>query len=75
MKCLDGKIVPKGAFIGIQQYFLSRNPKYYPDPLKFDPDRFLPENLRKSNPFAYVPFSAGSRNCIGNQIKLSKFVY
>lgn len=74
-KYIDGKIIPKGAFVGIQGYLMNRNPKYYPDPLKFDPDRFLTENLRKSNPFAYVPFSAGPRNCIGKQTKLSKFTH
>jgi len=43
---------------------MNRNEKYWPNPLKFDPDRFLPENL-KGHSYYYTPFSDGRRNCIG----------
>ncbi len=50
---------------------LHRDPKVFPDPEKFDPERFSQENSAKRNPFAYVPFSAGPRNCIGTEVMLS----
>lgn len=42
-----------------------RNEKYWSNPLKFDPDRFLPERIKDCPSFYYVPFSDGPRSCIG----------
>lgn len=60
-------LVPEGATCMIFTHVLHNNPKYYPKPEIFDPDRFLPEESIKRHPFAYIPFSAGPRNCIGQK--------
>ncbi|KAJ8947558.1 hypothetical protein NQ318_005038, partial [Aromia moschata] len=58
-------IIPKGATVGIGTYVIHRNPKYYPNPEKFDPDNFLPERCQSRPHYAYIPFSAGPRSCVG----------
>jgi cytochrome P450 len=57
---INGHTFPKDVTIRISTYFMGRDPKNFPDPLKFDPSRFDSEenNIRL---FSYVPFSAGPR--------------
>ncbi|XP_050503176.1 cytochrome P450 4C1-like isoform X8 [Diabrotica virgifera virgifera] len=64
---IDGgdMIFPSSSSVIFGAVFIHRNPMYWPDPLKFDPDRFLPENTAKRHPCSYIPFSYGPRNCIG----------
>jgi cytochrome P450 len=60
-----GQLLPKGADLLVSQWCLHRNPRYWRDPERFDPDRFLPERLEQVHKFAYIPFGAGGRKCIG----------
>lgn len=57
--------VPKGATILLGVLDAHRSPDSWENPLEFDPDRFLPETMAKRNPYSYIPFSAGPRDCIG----------
>lgn len=59
-------LIPEGTSLALMLYRLHRNPRIYPDPLLYNPDRFTPENSIGRHPYAYVPFSAGPRNCIGS---------
>ncbi|XP_030752351.1 cytochrome P450 4c3-like isoform X2 [Sitophilus oryzae] len=62
---IGDKIFPKGTNVLVYTFALHRNSKYWPNPKKFDPDRFLPEEIAKRPPSCYIPFSEGPRNCIG----------
>lgn len=62
----EGSVIPKGTTTLFFVYGLHRNPEIYPEPDVFKPERFLNENATSRNPFFYIPFSAGPRNCIGN---------
>ena len=52
--------------VWIPAYSLQRDPAVYPDPNKFDPERFDEEAVQNRHPSYYLPFGDGPRNCIGN---------
>lgn len=62
---LSGYPVPKGSMVIVSPYATHRMEELFPDPLRFDPDRFLPENSEGRSQFAYIPFGAGHRFCVG----------
>lgn len=55
----------KDDAIWIPIYAIHRDPANYPDPDKFDPERFNDENKRDIKPMSFIPFGVGPRNCIG----------
>jgi len=67
---INGFNAPAGSSVTVCSLFIHKNPLYFPNPEVFDPERFLPENAQGRHPFAYVPFSAGMRNCIGQKFAL-----
>jgi cytochrome P450 len=67
---IGGYYVPANTVIAICVYTLHRHPAFWEQPDVFDPERFSPENIRRRHKFAYIPFGAGPRQCIGNNFGL-----
>jgi len=65
-----GYRVPAGSFVLLSPYITHRLEAHWPDPERFDPERFTPEASRGRHPFAYFPFSAGPRVCLGKHFSL-----
>lgn len=60
-----GYRIPAGAYLSICMYALHRHPEYWPEPERFDPERFAPKRSESRHSYAYLPFAAGPRACIG----------
>jgi len=60
-------LIRRGTVIGISPFIIHRQPEWYPEPERFDPDRWQPERCASLPKFAYCPFGGGSRKCIGDQ--------
>ncbi len=67
---INGFEVRKDEVVFIAPWLLHRDPRNFEEPLRFDPDRFLPEREARLPRFAYLPFGGGRRICIGNQFAL-----
>jgi cytochrome P450 len=65
-----GQRIPAGDIVMIPPYVLHRLPEFWPDPERFDPQRFSPDRSAGRPRFAYIPFGAGPRQCIGNNFAL-----
>ncbi|XP_015114186.1 cytochrome P450 4C1 isoform X2 [Diachasma alloeum] len=62
--------IPPGSTVALQIYQVHRDPKHWPNPKQFDPDRFLPENSNGRHPYSFIPFSGGLRNCVGQKFAI-----
>ena len=67
---LRGYRIPAGANVVMSQWIMHRKPAYFPEPEKFDPDRWSPEKTQKLPRFAYFPFGGGPRQCIGSSFAM-----
>ena len=65
---LDNHILPVGVGVVVVPSMVHRDERYWPNPERFDPERFLNQDLM--HPYSYIPFSAGSRNCIGQRFAM-----
>ena len=67
---IGGHLLPTGAIVFVNVYAMHRRADYFPDPLRFDPERFSPDNEKKLRRGAWSPFGGGPRVCIGNHFAL-----
>lgn len=71
---VDGLRIPAGAMVLNFAYATHRHPEFWADPERFDPDRFLPEQVRDRHPLAFMPFGGGHRVCIGMNFALQEMI-
>jgi cytochrome P450 len=69
---IGGYRIPAQASVTLLTWNAHRDPRFWEAPEQFDPDRFAPERSDKRPAFAYLPFGAGPRQCIGNQFALTE---
>ncbi|XP_078538752.1 ultra-long-chain fatty acid omega-hydroxylase isoform X4 [Lissotriton helveticus] len=72
IKLPDGRVIPKGITCLISIYGTHHNPAVWPEPEVYNPHRFDPENSKDRSPHAFIPFSSGPRNCIGQNFAMSE---
>ena len=62
---IGGYVVPKKSLVLMSQYVMHRDPRYFAEPMRFDPERWSPEARETRPQFSYFPFGGGPRRCIG----------
>ncbi|MFJ9967589.1 cytochrome P450 [Streptomyces avermitilis] len=69
---LAGLTIPRGATVVVSPYVLHHDPSSFPDPERFDPDRWLPHSAQHVPRGAMIPFGAGTRKCIGDTLAMTE---
>ncbi|XP_051801041.1 cytochrome P450 3A30-like [Acanthochromis polyacanthus] len=67
---INGIVIPKGMVVMVPTWPMHRDPDVWPEPEKFKPERFCKENKDSIDPYTYMPFGLGPRNCIGMRFAL-----
>jgi cytochrome P450 len=71
---VGGYLVEKGSLVQTVCNLTHRDPRWFPDPEKFDPDRFAPGHIEQIRPYAYFPFGAGPRACVGSTFAMTEML-
>jgi cytochrome P450 len=71
---VEGYRIPSGSNVVMSQWILQHDPRFFMDPMRFDPDRWGTEPCQKLPRFAYFPFGGGSRQCIGAGFAMTEAV-
>ena len=67
---IGGYRVPEGTTVTMSQWVIHRDPRFYDNPLAFDPERWARTGRDDRRPFAYFPFGGGPRRCVGDRFAL-----
>ncbi|XP_029288155.1 LOW QUALITY PROTEIN: cytochrome P450 3A40-like [Cottoperca gobio] len=67
---INGIVIPKDTVVMVPTWTLHRDPDLWPEPEEFKPERFSKKNKETIDPYSYMPFGAGPRNCIGMRFAL-----
>ena len=71
---LGGYDIPAGSFLQLSPYVTHRDPRYFPEPELFDPERWQPDRIAARNHYTYFPFAGGIHRCIGEGVAMSEGV-
>jgi cytochrome P450 len=71
---VGGYVVPAGSLVVVSQYVMHRDPRFFPDPERFDPERWTPEARAARPQFSYFPFGGGPRRCVGESFAMTEGV-
>ena len=71
---IGGVVLPRNSTVLVSPWTLGRDPRWYPNPLRFDPDRYLRDNARDIPHYAYIPLGGGARTCLGSHFAMLEAV-